>query len=147
MCHICAYDGCMCAQKSMPHVCTKKHATCVHSLVCYTCAVACMPLMSCVPFYLHAACLWRISIFVYVAHYYCLASGSNVCRTPTADVFTASTALATGSDVCTTPTAQTSGSGVHYYYCLATGSDVCTTTIAQALRSGVHYSIAQVSRS
>ncbi len=52
------------------HVCTKKHATCVHSLVCYTCAVACMPLMSCAPFYLHAACLWRISIFVYVAHKY-----------------------------------------------------------------------------
>ncbi len=52
------------------HVCTKKHATCVHSLVCYTCVVACMPLMSCAPFYLHAACLWRISIFVYVAHKY-----------------------------------------------------------------------------
>ncbi len=51
-------------------MCTKKHATCVHSLVCYTCAVACMPLMSCAPFYLHAACLWRISIFVYVAHKY-----------------------------------------------------------------------------
>ena len=50
------------------HVCTKKHATCVHSLVCYTCAVACMPLMSCAPFYLHAACLWPI--FVYVAHKY-----------------------------------------------------------------------------
>ncbi len=51
-------------------MCTRKHATCVHSLVCYTCAVACMPLMSCAPFYLHAACLWRVSIFVYVAHKY-----------------------------------------------------------------------------
>ncbi len=50
------------------HVCTIKHATCVHSLVCYTCAVACMPLMSCAPFYLYAACLWRVSICVYVAH-------------------------------------------------------------------------------
>ncbi len=37
-------------------MCTKKHATCVHSLVCYTCTVACMPLI-CAPFYLHAACL------------------------------------------------------------------------------------------
>ena len=59
MCHICAYEGCMCAQKSMPHVCILLYAIHAQWHVCHSWVVypsTCM-LHACGAF--QFLCMWH----------------------------------------------------------------------------------------
>ncbi len=65
MCHICAYEGCMCAQKSMPHVCILLYAIHAQWHVCHSRVVhpsTCM-LHACGAF--QFLCMWHTSTMVY----------------------------------------------------------------------------------